>query len=150
MSPETIEATIEACSFSEHDRDMATTGLCATFALALKAVFPDIQLGLIVANDDAGRPGIASDGHPLWRHAVAMWDGSLFDIYGNVELEHVIENFCWKSTTGGSLVEVDEAEMKRVALSDKRSFDAAYLEAWTVALSEASPRLSAPTRSTFA
>lgn len=135
---------IEAAGFDEYDRDIGTAGLCGTFALAMKQVFPDLSLGLIVLNDKNGQPATYRGGKYYWRHAVAICEGELFDIYGRVLLEHTVENYCWGNIRGkgGCLVTVTEEDMRRHLKDERGSFDARRYKMWSEALAAAKNRLS--------
>ncbi len=129
-----IEEVIEAAGFDEHDTDMGTNGLCGTFALALKTVFPEVELALICLKGLDGTIQIGKkDGIPVWKHVVALHEGMLLDVDGSVELKHVIENYCWdnKKGSGGDLLPVSEARLKEIVLSDQKSFDDRWFAKWT-------------------
>ena len=128
-----IQEVIAAAEFDEHDADMGTNGLCGTFALALKVVFPEVELALVCLKDAGGRIRIGKDdGIPVWKHVVALHDGLILDVDGSVKLEHVIENYCWDNRRGsGGLLPVSEARLKEIVSSDRKSFDDRWFSKWT-------------------
>lgn len=129
-----IAEVIEAAKFDEYDADMGTAGLCGTFALALKEVFPQVSLALVCLNGADGKIQIGRlDGVPIWKHVVAMQDGQLLDIDGSVKLEHVIENYCWdnKSGSGGDLYPLSVEHLREIVFADGRSFDDRWFTKWT-------------------
>lgn len=128
-----IAEAIEAAEFNEYDIDAGTNCFCGTFALALKKSFPEVELGLIVFNDEKGLPLIAKDRQYVWRHAVGIVDDRLFDIEGEVLLEHLIENYCWdnRKGKGGTLVKVTEDVFLAHVDDAKGSLDPIYLESWS-------------------
>ncbi|WP_315922008.1 hypothetical protein [Mesorhizobium sp. SP-1A] len=131
-----IAEAIRAAEFDEYDLDAGTNSFCGTFALALKKSFPEIELGLIVFNDEKGQPLIAKDGQYVWRHAVGVADDRLFDIEGEVLLEHLIDNYCWNNPKGkgGSLVRVTEDEFLAHVDDTKGSFNPTYYRKWMKAI----------------
>lgn len=140
-----LDAVIAAASFDENDVDMATAGLCGTFALAMKYVFPDVVIGLVCLSGADGEPLRADDGDPMWRHVVVMADGLHFDVDGRVLPEHVIENYCWgnPAATGGCVVPIGPLELSEILCNDNKSFDGAYLKRWATMLQDGLDRLSA-------
>jgi hypothetical protein len=134
-----IADTIVAADFDEYDIDAGTNCFCGTFALALKKSFPEVEFGLIVLNDENGEPMIAKDGQFVWKHAVATVANRLFDIEGEVELSHLIENYCWKNParTGGSLVKMAEEVFLAHIDDEKGSFDRSYYDKWLHRLAHA-------------
>lgn len=134
-----IEDIILAANFDENDVDAGTNCFCGTFALALKKSFPEVELGLIVFNDAKGHPQVAKDGEFVWRHAVGIVADTLFDIEGEVQLSHLIENYCWNNParTGGSLVKMaDEVFLAHID-DNKGSFDRSYYNKWLQSLEQA-------------
>lgn len=125
-----IDAIIWGC-FSEHDRDLATSGLCGTFALALKDALPDVELELVCLTDRDNNILKAEDSEPYWRHVVARHDGDLFDIEGMVFEEDVIANYCLGNSDGhgGALLPVTSADLRSLLTTD-RSFDARHYQRW--------------------
>lgn len=141
-----IAEVIAAAEFDEYDADMGTAGLCGTFALALKEVFPQVGLALVCLNDADSKVQIGKrDGIPVWKHVVALNDGLLLDVDGSVKLEHVIENYCWdnKLGSGGDLYPVSVERLREIVLSDNRSFDARWFDKWTEELKRARERVLA-------
>jgi len=136
-------AAVDLAGFTEHDRDMATSGLCGTFALALNSAFPSVRLALICLADGNGRPLFANDGDPLWRHAVGLEGDDILDVDGRVELADIVANYCWghPAAEGGVLVEMEPGALRELLGKDRKSFDARYLSAWTDALKDAASRL---------
>ncbi|TLX16017.1 hypothetical protein [Rhizobium sp. MHM7A] len=129
-----IAEVIAAAEFDEYDADMGTAGLCGTFALALKEVFPQVDLALICLKGADGKVQMgASDGIPVWKHVVALHDGVLLDVDGSVKLEHVIENYCWDNTvgSGGDLYPVSAARLREIVFSDNKSFDDRWFAKWS-------------------
>lgn len=150
-----VEVAIRLAGFSEWDRDSATEGLCGTFALALKAEFPQVDLDLICLADGQGKALIAADGQPYWKHVVARVGDRLFDIDGAVLLDDLILNYCWDNPRGkgGTALPVNAAELKTLLNGDGKSFCAHYMDKWQAdlrpgaqadfACAEIAPRLSA-------
>lgn len=135
--------TIEAVGFDEDDRDIATSGLCATFALAMKQVFPDLQLALLCLADENGKAQLCRDGSGLmWRHAVAIEGDAILDVDGHVRMEHISENYCWGNLRGrgGVLVFVDDSEMRKAA-DDDDGFYQDHLDRWVSMLTTARDEL---------
>jgi hypothetical protein len=128
-----IGEVLEAAGLDEYDRDVATSGLCGTFALALKAACPDVSFGLICMTDKTGSPVVASDGIPFWRHVVAVDQDRLFDVDGEVRLDDLIENYCWDNKFGGTgtLLPVSEDRLTAILKSDQKSFDDRWLAKWS-------------------
>lgn len=129
-----IAEVIAAAEFDEYDADMGTAGLCGTFALALKEVFPQVDLALVCLTDGDGKVQIGKrDGIPVWKHVVALHDGVLLDVDGSVKREHVIENYCWdnKCGSGGDLYPVSAARLREIVLSDNKSFDDRWFAKWS-------------------
>lgn len=131
-----IAEVIKVVSFDEYDIDSGTNSFCGTFAMVLKKSFPDVELGLIVFDDAKGQPLIAKDGQYVWRHAVVIVDNRLFDIEGEVLLEHLVDNYCWDNPKGkgGSLVRVSEDVFLAHVDDAKGSFDPAYFKKWMKAI----------------
>ncbi len=140
---------VDTAGFSEHDRDMATSGLCGTFALALKAVFEDIRLALLCPRSSEGHPLRTTDGGLQWRHAVALHGKDIVDIDGRVQFQDIVANYCWgaPSSAGGILVEVTETELTEILKSDRKSYDEGYLRRWSEMLALASTAQPEPVRS---
>lgn len=135
-----IADVIEAAEFDEYDVDMGTAGLCVTFALALKQVFPDVDLTLVVLVDQGGSVCVnKQDGIPLWKHVVGLHNGVLLDVDGAVKLEHVIENYCWDNRfgKGGKLFPISHEGLREIAMADNRSFDDRWFEKWATDLARA-------------
>lgn len=129
---DSLEAAILAAGFDDGDRDLATAGLCGTFALALHAALGSGRLALLCLNGADGRPKPAADGIPNWRHALLEVNGGLYDVDGRIELEHAVENYCWGNPggDGGSLVYVPRGRMEDILKADSKSFDGRCLERW--------------------
>lgn len=127
---------IETAGLGDDDIDIGTSGMCGTFALALKAVFPEVELGLIVLNGGNGKPLRAKDGFYFWRHVVAICEDRLFDVEGEVLLDHVIENYCWGNVRGdgGSLVKVKELDLLAHLADEKGSLDVGHFSRWRATL----------------
>lgn len=130
---EHLAQVIETAAFDENDIDAGTACFCGTFALAMKSAFNEAELGLIVLNDAHGHPAVAEDGQYYWRHAVVIVEDKLYDIEGEVLLEHLIENYCWNNSKGkgGALVEVAEDVFLAHIDDAKGSLDPVYLENWS-------------------
>jgi hypothetical protein len=129
-----IAEVIDAAEFDENDADMGTEGLCGTFALALKEVFPQVELALVCLKGPDGKVQFGkSDGIPVWKHVVALYEGAILDVDGSVELEHVIENYCWdnKFGSGGDLYPVSDAHLREIVLADSKSFDDGWFAKWS-------------------
>lgn len=134
-----IVDVVLAADFDENDIDAGTNSFCGTFAMALKTSFPAIELGLIVFNDKHGQPFVAKDGEFVWRHAEGIVADKLFDIEGEVQLSHLIENYCWNNParTGGSLVKMEEDVFLAHIDDDKGSFKRSYYNKWVQSLEHA-------------
>jgi hypothetical protein len=131
-----ISEILLASELDEHDQDIATSGLCGTFALAIKAVCPEVSLHLVCLTDRDGVIIQDKDGVPHWRHVVAKADGRLFDVDGEVEPKHVIDNYCWGNPRGGhgDFLEVSETRLLEIVRSDRRSFDETWFAKWVSVL----------------
>ena len=135
-----VEHIIDLADFDEYDRDMGTSGLCATFAMALKAAFPSLRYELLCHADENGNPRMAKDGDPVWRHAVVRDDeGRIFDVDGKVAMDDIIVNYCWDNPkhTGGVLLAVDDVEFRRIIMADRKSFDDRYFAKWSQMIADA-------------
>lgn len=132
MSPPDLEQVVERTAFSEWDVDAATTGLCGTFAIAMKSTFPGLHLALVCLADEHGKAKIARDGQPYWRHVVVRDGERLFDIQGEALLSDLVENYCWNNPhgKGGILVPIEEDDLLALIQGDGKSFDAGYLASW--------------------
>lgn len=133
-----IAEIIDAAGFDEYDADMGTAGLCGTFALALKEVFPEVDLALVCLKGADGNVVVCEeDGIPVWRHVVGLHGDILLDVDGAVQLEHVIENYCWdnKRGSGGSLYPVSAEKLREIVFSDDKSFDERWFNKWVDDLS---------------
>lgn len=130
---------VDAAAFSDHDRDMGTSGLCGTFALAVKSAIGDVRLALLCPKGEDEFPLRAEDGSLQWRHAVVLHGGDIIDIDGRVLLQDIVNNYCWDAPprAGGVLVEVGEDELLAILKSDRKSFDSGYLETWSRMLAAA-------------
>lgn len=135
-----VARMIAAADFDDHQRDIATSGLCATFALAL--------LKVARRHGDHAQAVVAYVGDPslhpakiTWRHALIEADSRYFDIEGEVLPEDVIENYCWGRTTEKcGLLALDDARFQTLINSTRNAFDAAWLTKWTAALSASAQR----------
>lgn len=127
-----VETAIRLAGFTEWDRDSATEGLCGTFALALKAEFPQVDLDLICLDDGEGKALIAVDGQPYWKHVAARVGDRLFDIDGEVLLDDLIANYCWDNPRGkgGTALPVDADKLETLLKGDGKSFCAHYMDKW--------------------
>jgi hypothetical protein len=133
ISPPDVEQVVERANFSEWDVDTATSGLCGTFALAMKSAFPSLRLALVCLADENGMAKIARDGQPYWRHVVVRDGERLFDIQGEALISDLVENYCWNNPhgKGGILVPIGEDDLLALVQCDGKSFDAGYLASWT-------------------
>jgi hypothetical protein len=139
-----IAEVIAAAEFDEYDADLGTDGLCATFALALKHVFPEVDLALVVLVDADGHvPVDRIDGMPYWRHVVGLHNGAIFDVDGSVELQHLIDNYCWNNRfgKGGKLYSISHEGLTELAKGDDKSFDLKWFEKWVEDLKNAKDRV---------
>jgi hypothetical protein len=146
-----LAEVLATAALGEYDQDAATSGLCGTFALAMKAVCPEVSLGLICLTDKTGAVLHGRDDIPYWRHVVAKLDDELFDVDGRVELAHVVENYCWGNPCGGhgDFLPVTEKRLREILLSDRKSYDEIWLSKWIdvlgsayAAISEREPELT--------
>lgn len=135
-----IAKMIAAAEFDDNQRDIATSGLCATFALALLKVARRHGANAQAVVAYVGDPSL----HPAkitWRHALIEADGRYFDIEGEVEPEDVVENYCWGRTTEKcGLLALDDSRFQALINSTRNAFDAAWLKTWTAALSASAQR----------
>lgn len=143
-----LDLIIAGAGFDDDDRDLGTSGLCGTFALALHDALGEGRLALLCPNDATGRPLRVSGGELQWRHAVLFLDGALHDIDGKVELDHAIENYCWGNPEGdgGSLVFVSRDRFEEIMKGDSKSFDQVRLERWKAMLDSAMTKKGAKPR----
>lgn len=134
-----ISSAIAAADFTKEEISDATTGLCGTFALALKQAYPDVTLKILCLDDKHGRPQSLL-GLPYWRHVVATDGDEMFDITGTVTLKEMIDNYCWGNTKGkgGVLVDIEERELKVLLKAEDDAFDDRALDRWTERLQEVS------------
>lgn len=126
-----VERLIVDAEFDEHDRDIGTGGLCGTFAIALHTTL--LESGIRATPTLAYVGGIPSDISEIsWRHALIAVDGALFDIDGHVLPEHVLENYCWGTTSKiFGLIELEFVDFAKLIKSTRNAFDAAWLRQWT-------------------
>lgn len=131
-----IADIIAAANLDEYDVDAATSGLCGTFALAVKAVVPHATLSLICLTDKQGLPQVCPKGYPIWRHVVVCSGSRLFDVEGDVRLPDLVANYCWNTPSGGggTLLPISEDCLVELLLSDRKSFDQRWFEKWVGAL----------------
>lgn len=132
-----VTRIIRDANFTEQDYDSGTSGLCATFALAMKEVIPDVQLGLIVLNGPNNLPSIAHDGRYYWRHAVCLHGRKYYDITGEVKLSDCIENYCWNNVggKGGQFVPISEYVLM-VYAKHENGYDEKKFQFWKEKLIE--------------
>jgi hypothetical protein len=143
-----LDEIILASNFDDGDRDVATSGLCGTFALALKKVVPDVKLALLCWT--TSEPAIK----PWWRHVVAIYKDRLYDVDGEVELRDIVDNYCWDNPErlGGHLLEIEEDSLRALLQSDLKSWDDEYFVLWANKLTDVvvnSPYRSAETAADF-
>ena len=146
-----VGEAISTAGFSDREADSATSGLCGTFALALKSAFPGLGLALLCLSDREGEVVVASDGDPMWKHALATDGDRLYDIGGEVALADLIENYCWDNPRGkgGVLFHVDRQELEELLRRDGRSFDESRLADWSETLVLARTHLLQGAKETF-
>lgn len=134
-----IAYAIAAADFSKEDVSDATTGLCGTFALALKQAYPDLALKILCLDDKKGRPQMLL-GLPYWRHVVATDGHQMFDITGLITLKEMIEGYCWGNTKGkgGVLVDIEERELVVLLKAEDDAFNEHALDRWSERLREVS------------
>jgi hypothetical protein len=128
-----LDEVIVAAGFDECDRDIATCGLCGTFALALKKVVPEVRLALL-----CWKTSEPVD-QPWWRHVVATYQDRLYDVDGEVELNDIIDNYCWDNPErlGGYLIEITEDKLLSLLQADAKSWDSEYHSLWSWKLAQA-------------
>lgn len=136
MHTSPLERAIQSAGFDDNDVDMATSGLCATFALSMNAVRPDLGMALLCCAHADGSPILCEDGDPSWRHVVILENDQLLDIDGVVRLDQAIENYCWGHLGSGTgcLVPISRADLILLVHADRKSFDARYFARWTAML----------------
>lgn len=100
-------------TFTEEERDTATSGECGTWALvvyrALKAIGKTADLVLICEADDTGKPYEFHPGEIAWRHCALELDGKFYDVHGHVEIEDLKVNYVWGNGREAAHVVLDEA-----------------------------------------
>lgn len=129
-----IARLIADAAFDEHDLDIATSGLCGTFALAL--------LDTLRERGIAATGVVAYIGEPStyvkrieWRHALIEAEGRLFDVEGEVQRADVLENYCWGRTNkpcGFQLL--DDVAFRALIMRTRNSYDRRWYADWTEAL----------------
>jgi hypothetical protein len=117
-----IAKIIGGAGLTEHDIDLATSGLCGTFALAIFRHLTNqgIPARLIVVSlrRKAGSPDYVSGHHRnirhiRWRHAVVESGGAYFDIEGRIELAHAFHNYCWQGAAAASPCQSASVNLRR-------------------------------------
>ncbi|PZQ94670.1 MAG: hypothetical protein DI533_21705 [Cereibacter sphaeroides] len=132
-----IAALIERAAIDEHDRDIATSGLCGTFALALLQVLEASAIRAEPVVAFIGKPS-SSWRHIKWRHALVSADGRLFDVDGEVEEAHVLENYCWgRATEACGFRRLPMKEFRTLITETRNAFDRRWLAFWLETLSKA-------------
>ena len=136
-----IDALLERCRFSEDDIDLATSGLCATFALSL---YRDLlkrgietDLVLICLADKDGKPACGQkSGNIFWKHVAVRHNDNYYDIYGNEKLTDMISNYCWDNPrgSGGVPVQVTFKHLTKIMRDHKPAYDRQYRLNWKARL----------------
>lgn len=134
-----VETMIRIAGFGANDEDLATSGLCGTFALALKTIVPHLELNLVCCSDASGGVLRCRDGDPAWRHVVSRDQTGIYDVGGRVALDDLVANYCWGNphSAGGHLLTIEREALILLLHSDRKSFDAGYLRRW-ISMLEAS------------
>ena len=133
-----IDALIVA-RFGDYDLDMATSGWCGTFALALyrwlrtKGYDPKLLVFCTWARGCARGTKISpiqKDDILSWRHVVVEVDGRLYDVHGRVTAEDTHANF-----STDFVEEISEPELLRYLRREgTRSYSWRKLRAWSGSL----------------
>lgn len=145
-----IAKLIDDAAFDEHDRDIATAGLCGTFALALLETLRSEGISAKGAVAYIGEPSL-NPKRIEWRHALIISDGRYFDVDGEVKPTHVLENYCWgRATKPCGLQNLDDEAFRTLIIRTRNSFDGRWLARWARSLRRAArtPRSHHDARST--
>lgn len=145
-----IAKLIDDAAFDEHDRDIATAGLCGTFALALLETLRSEGISAKGAVAYIGEPSL-NPRRIEWRHALIISDGQYFDVDGEVQPAHVLENYCWgRATKPCGLQTLDDDAFRTLITRTRNSFDGRWLARWAGCLRRAAraPRSHHDARST--
>jgi hypothetical protein len=117
-----IAEIVRRAGLTEHDIDLATSGLCGTFALALYRHLTNqgipARLAFVCLRRKDGSPDYVPghDGdirHIRWRHALVESGGAYFDIEGRIELAHAFHNYCWQGAATASLCQSASVSLRR-------------------------------------
>ncbi len=122
----TVLDIIDSAQFTDHDRDIGTSGLCGMFALALyRAVISLNPTLILVCCERNGEIMRAKDGGVVWRHAALKVEGQYYDIEGQQQPEWLLSNYVWGDArvVRGVLVEVSAEEFIREMRSTKNACD---------------------------
>lgn len=92
-----IDQLIMRAGFSEDDRDIGTSGLCAMFALAFYRELRhfDPKLVFVAGLKNDGTPAASTVGGIYWRHAAVRVGDRYYDIEGRQEQEWLLNNYGW-------------------------------------------------------
>lgn len=134
----TIDDLYAKAAFDDDDRDMGTSGLCATFALALyeRLTALGMQASFVIAcvGDASLKP---SDLH--WRHALVEHAGKFYDVDGEVLGEHVLDNYCWGTLSPHrTLMPLSKQDFLLLIDSTPNAYDENYYRIWGNKLKAAS------------
>lgn len=131
-----VAGIIERAGFDESDRDSGTSGLCATFALVLYRALAERGIPAQIVFICKQGKAAAGPTDLIWRHAAVKVAGSYFDIDGEVELEHMIQNYCWGGIEpeGGIAVPVTPSQAIEIIRKERTAYDARYRNIWRAKL----------------
>jgi len=140
-----MEALFDQAALTEHDVDLATSGLCGTFALALyreviRRGVPALLVFACLGKPDGTPefvPGHEGDIRQIrWRHALVKVGNDFYDVEGRVEVAHVYENYCWNQVVaGGVSIPVTLRQFIDILRQTRSSYDGRNYVRWKRALS---------------
>ncbi len=115
--------------FDENDRDIATSGLCGTFALVLCEYLNSIGVQASPAIVHVGP--VTEMKNISWRHVVVKVENKFFDVEGEVLENDVIENYCWGTLSSiNGILSITIEDLKTVLKSTKNSYCSRYDKKW--------------------
>ena len=124
-----IDKLIDQACFTEQECDTATSGLCASFALALARTLADHKPQLVLVRPTRnGRVLTTGDGCKQWRHAAVLIDGRIYDIEGEQKIEWLAENYLWGvlGSNGHAIDALIAKEFMREVKQASGALDRAY------------------------
>ncbi|MFC5507775.1 hypothetical protein [Bosea massiliensis] len=133
-SDHAIARLIAHAAFDEHDLDIATSGLCGTFALALLDTLRERGIAAAGVVAYIGEPS-TNVKRIEWRHALIETEGRLFDVEGEVERADVLENYCWGRTNKPcGFQSLDDVAFRALIVRTRNSYDRRWYADWAEAL----------------